>query len=821
MMFLIIFGLRGFKHELESRIGLRCASELVETFETWPEIVSVSCGVTSGMCYCGVVGHSLRREYSVISITVNKAARLMMAYPDIVSCDQETMMNSKMELKNFTLLPYKTLKGLRGDVFAYQFNEIIADLVMKTPVDYEFPILGRDEIMNLYNQTLATEQSFFNESRNRDSTSQPTSCLLIKGETQSGKTRVLNEIFTSCLNENIKCIHLSLNLKHSKQPNLVFTTILKKVFDLEDLGSVATQKKLEKVFVNVTADLAFLNELFGTSFSALPADQTEFSISKARALTKLCKQAFQDFWVVLIDDAEFMDVESFGLLKTFFDLNSVLLVFALGQQKKLSEKQKRLLDDNRVTSHHLKPIDLMYQNQLVCQHLDISGLTIEFEKFLHQNSNGNPGWIETCSKSLLQSHKVEIENMSIGEAFERGFIINDQIFRKNRFRVSEERSLLDQCYQSSNFENGNSEKIIKVATSVLSKHHKDLLSVAKADHDWMVYDSLSSYEQLVCKCASVIGVEFKRDMLFYIMSSSTDRMIGKAMVNLFDLGTFACASRLDEDVNQHRKKKKRSSIVVCNCKEVKVFASCRDLPRYSCCELIRFQREAFSKIVYNSLTDKQRLEYHKRSLVYLHIETRRCDSCGNGNFPELTIDDFDFEFRDGIIDKEDVSFETMVDYFESLNLPVVKRSSKANTNFQTRESFVGKMFSFLWKEKDLKIRPLILNYMNYDFRSCTCNQILYSMYSDSIRHCHGFGNTLKYVANEIHLASLCIRMSNVPRATNLLGTALTKLEVCEAKLHSIGLLTDFAVSERSVRRRHTFPDLSPCTSLPSTRIVLC
>ena len=80
-MFLSIFGLRGQKLENECEIGLRCAHEIRKTFKTWPEISSVSIGVTSGISYCGIVGHSLRREYSVISVAVNRAARLMMAYP--------------------------------------------------------------------------------------------------------------------------------------------------------------------------------------------------------------------------------------------------------------------------------------------------------------------------------------------------------------------------------------------------------------------------------------------------------------------------------------------------------------------------------------------------------------------------------------------------------------------------------------------------------------------------------------------------------------------------------------------------------------------
>lgn len=85
LMFLCIFGLRGDKHELESQIGLRCAFKVRLGLVKFQNVKSVSVGVTTGQTYCGVVGHVLRREYTVIGMAVNKAARLMCAYVNKVN----------------------------------------------------------------------------------------------------------------------------------------------------------------------------------------------------------------------------------------------------------------------------------------------------------------------------------------------------------------------------------------------------------------------------------------------------------------------------------------------------------------------------------------------------------------------------------------------------------------------------------------------------------------------------------------------------------------------------------------------------------------
>lgn len=125
LMFLIIFGLPGLKHDLESQIALRCAADIHKTLKNLSEVRSASIGVTTGLTYCGVVGHSLRREYSAISIYVNKAARLMMAYPGKVTCDQETFLNSRMNAMHFKLQKVKALKGLDAVGPVYQFHEVM------------------------------------------------------------------------------------------------------------------------------------------------------------------------------------------------------------------------------------------------------------------------------------------------------------------------------------------------------------------------------------------------------------------------------------------------------------------------------------------------------------------------------------------------------------------------------------------------------------------------------------------------------------------------------------------------------------------------
>lgn len=131
LLVLVIFGLRGFKTKLDSQTALKYAYICQNEISLLENTVSVSVGVTTGITYCGVLGHPLRKEYTVISLTVNKAARLMMAYPGKVTCDKETFLQSKLDAKNFILQTFKYLKGIGNPGPVYEFVQLQQYILQK------------------------------------------------------------------------------------------------------------------------------------------------------------------------------------------------------------------------------------------------------------------------------------------------------------------------------------------------------------------------------------------------------------------------------------------------------------------------------------------------------------------------------------------------------------------------------------------------------------------------------------------------------------------------------------------------------------------
>merc|ERR1712071_553865 len=83
----------------------------------------VSIGVTTGPVFVGVMGHKDRHEYTIIGPRVNMAARLMMNYPKMISCDTETAEQAKLAPWLYKELPFRPLKGIGNPGKMFQYSE--------------------------------------------------------------------------------------------------------------------------------------------------------------------------------------------------------------------------------------------------------------------------------------------------------------------------------------------------------------------------------------------------------------------------------------------------------------------------------------------------------------------------------------------------------------------------------------------------------------------------------------------------------------------------------------------------------------------------
>nr|CAH7718092.1 unnamed protein product [Callosobruchus chinensis] len=666
LMLLVIFGLRGFKHELESQIALKCATEATAKIRAIEHIQEVAAGVTTGKCYCGAFGHTLRREYTVIGLTVNKSARLMVAYANKVTCDRETFLHSKLESRNFILQEYKPLKGIVNPGPIYEFREV--EKTQQENLTYILPLLGREQEIELFATLLRRANKLSKTNKNK----QFYNMLIFQGAYRQGKSRLYEEL-TYSIDQSIPLRKFTLTRFDYEIPYRTIRQIFLTLIGPETTSVRQRETNILKLLSDKRFEeqLCFFNFVFDVKFNISKVYHDMDLKTKYETLKNIfktfCKACFHSFQIIAIDDAENIDDESWMLIKLLLDLNLVFVVATMGTAKELSTLALKVLKSPKIKTIELKGIDKWYHVGLACQMLNVDGIPAELEKTIQMKSNGNPGWVESFLVSLMQSGGLYVHEMSRGAAYDAGIVMAPlyMIMRLSKEEIAlwveimEERKLdvkedlqttrwkmfIDSCRESY-----PDLSVAKTFRQILNK--TDVVNICTVDEKFNLedvdpeliidviilktFDSLTSYEQLLLKCSAILGDIFPRDMLLYIMSSSAIRLTALAVQKLFEIHVLSCARGNFIEGGLTFKERlinpNEDMAVKCECKGLVIDDSCVDLPKYASCGYLRFRSSEFRMTTYNLLTDNQKREFHERAIRYLEKETRRCRACGNGYF---------------------------------------------------------------------------------------------------------------------------------------------------------------------------------------------
>ncbi|KAL7674100.1 hypothetical protein ACOME3_000380 [Neoechinorhynchus agilis] len=293
LSFLCAFGLPASSKPNQEERGLKFAAYAHEKLSSkeFEVILSRSVGVTSGVCFCGIVGNHERCEYTVIGREVNLAARLMVAYPNIVSCDRTTFYKSRMIESQFEILPEKFLKGLDDIGTIRQFKKT---MTTQKSIDFSarkissaFPIVGReDDLANLYK--IITRQLTCKQANKRD-------FVALVGASGIGITRFLlhakENIEDSLRKLNVNTMIIQPMLERRYEFGWVIRSMVNNIFDLNGMDSASRMSFIRKVIDHkYEHNLFLLNDVFQTNFRK-PMMAENFN---AEILLHLLKKMFMD-----------------------------------------------------------------------------------------------------------------------------------------------------------------------------------------------------------------------------------------------------------------------------------------------------------------------------------------------------------------------------------------------------------------------------------------------------------------------------------------------------------------------------------------------
>ncbi|KAG5321791.1 ADCYA cyclase, partial [Acromyrmex heyeri] len=159
IFFCIGFGIRGCNNENQFKIdetcknGIICATQILQTMQTIVGVQSIFIGVSTGIAYCGVIGHIARRYYAIIGPPIDKAIKIMNISCNKISCDYDTMLHSHFRKNQFRCGGIKILQLEKYHIFEY-LGDVPKQEDEALSLEYGYPILGRLQELEHFNEIL-------------------------------------------------------------------------------------------------------------------------------------------------------------------------------------------------------------------------------------------------------------------------------------------------------------------------------------------------------------------------------------------------------------------------------------------------------------------------------------------------------------------------------------------------------------------------------------------------------------------------------------------------------------------------------------------
>lgn len=627
VMILVIFGLRGFKHESEAQAALKCAYTIRKSISALDGVLDVSIGVTTGQVYCGVVGHPLRREFTVIGAIVNKAARLMCGFRNKITCDESTFVKSKMSSNGFTLQPRTELKGIMSPGKIYEYSEeirvkVLYDIPM-TP-----PLLNRNDEMEYFKNWLDDSHLSY---RDFDA-------LLLVGDSRIGKSRMLEGMARYAQNRGFKICFLNLTSVHSASPYLALSQIMNQILGLkEPTTGFVKEEKIVQLLKVYNDDLCFLNNIIKVRFAyheGMNSLNETMRKEKAKQMFSQLIKAITETHVIFMDDLQNLDASSWEFVPLMFETLKMFTVFSVtrGKFSSLQNWLYTVFINNNVRKIVLGPLSSSWIVPLACQILDVNAVPNDLCNALRLKCNGMPGLIENFIVHLFSNGALELKKIREDELVdwaEEDFQFPDPELLHPQAINSNDQETLDELIKS----DATGEIGICVVTE--KEQLKTNINVQNIDALVMIQiDSLTPYQQLLLKIASVIGNVLSRDLLENIMYENDPLTTAKAVKRLFAMRIFCCANVKS---NRWSRKSNVTSVtsitseslnLICDCCFDHDIESNENLPKYAFCKVMKFRNKNTRKTCYELLPLNQKKEFHSRIVNYLECNAQKCSDCG-------------------------------------------------------------------------------------------------------------------------------------------------------------------------------------------------
>jgi len=386
---IVLFGAPVMQDKQESS-AMRFALEVIEKMNSKKLDLKHQIGINTGYVFCGEIGSSARREYTVIGDSVNLSARLMAAANEneIIVSDF-TVSNCGKEFILEKLEPIM-VKGKKDPVSICKLVGASNDIINITDSESS-SFFGRyDELTYLRN--------FSNKVKEKN-----TDSLLLLGEAGVGKTYLVNEFLRS--SNNCKCLSTICRSYDSNSAYSCFRHILLSLVGLDHSSENdeiinKLNKAVDEFIPGYKMFTPLLIELVGVS-SEVNSELKSLDAKTKRekrleTITNLIFSISQNTPVVIhVDNLQWVDSSSCEIFVSLLNnKKSNILILSTARNKSEIKSYANKLTENTFVINNLDKDDAMQMLTTMSARSDE-----QYLESIYLKTQGNPLFIMEMAKS--------------------------------------------------------------------------------------------------------------------------------------------------------------------------------------------------------------------------------------------------------------------------------------------------------------------------------------------------------------------------------------------------------------------------------------
>ncbi|KAM5286550.1 adenylate cyclase type 10-like [Hipposideros larvatus] len=535
--FLCGFGLPGDKkpdectRALESSFSIFCFCS-----ENLAEIKLVSISITNGPVFCGMVGAVARHEYTVIGPKVSLVTRMITAYPGLVSCDEVTYLRSMLPAYNFKKLPEKMMKNISnpGKMYEYLGHRrciMFGKRHLARERNKDHPLLDREKELEAFRMA---QQGCLQQQKGR--------AVVYEGGKGYGKSQLLAEINVLAQKEGRRVLPMKLKEVDSTQCFYAIQTLMAIFFELDTCPACYRQECLHIQLCGVVEEPlhCLFNDLFFVKFPLSFKVSHMDDLARQRKIKECFFQVLQEavretLMIFLIDEAQHLDAASWEFLGALLSSVPIIIVMTLTPPLPLCGGAQHFLQSPQAV---LVPIMKLAVNSLLkmaCWELRVVSIPQELQIYILHRCLGNPLYCEVLCQDLLSKDILLFHDIQKEEEEEN-----------SKWETLSANAMKSTVYSISPASSGEDQELYVCTVKDDVNLDTVLLPPLLKEIAVNQLDQLSPEEQLLIKCAAIIGHSFHMDLLQHLLPGWDKQKLLRVLRALMDMHVLRWCSKSQE-----------------------------------------------------------------------------------------------------------------------------------------------------------------------------------------------------------------------------------------------------------------------------------